>query len=126
MDFYLEYKLDMSALHDVGTYANNLLGAVVGKTEGFYDDKKEPVSHSSMGAYFITIVIVVIVVIFANLYGAARLSWCYNTFYGTTGFLRFFYSLLCFFNSGLYYPFYAIFLDPVCGRVNQVGGRRTK
>jgi hypothetical protein len=114
----------MSSLHNFGLYTNNVLGAIVGKSEGFYDDKKESVSYSSVGAYAGIGVLLFFIFIIANLYGAARLSWCYNTFYGTTGFARFFWSLLCFFFSGFYYPFYAIFLDPVCGRVAQVGGRK--
>jgi hypothetical protein len=112
-------------LHEVGLYTNNVLGAVLGRSEGFYD-KNETTSYSMMGAYSVVVFVGILILIVANLYGAARLSWCYNTFYGTTGFLRFFWSFLCFFNSGLYYPFYAIFLDPVCGRVAQVGGRRQR
>ncbi len=115
----------MSSLHDFGLYVNNVLGAVVGKSEGFYD-ASETTSYSSMGAYAGVSFLVIVILIFANLYGAARLSWCYNTFYGASGIEKFIWSFLCFFFSGFYYPFYAIFLDPVCGRVAQVGGRRPK
>lgn len=114
----------MPSLHDFGLYSNNVLGAIVGKTEGFYDDKKETTSYAMMGAYAGLVALGILIMIFANLYGAARLSWCYNTFYGASGGEKFIWSFLCFCFSGLYYPFYAIFLDPVCGRVAQKGGRR--
>ena len=114
-------------LHDVGNYANNLIGSVVGSGEGFYDsstDDKSNGSFATLGAYFIFGVLFIVIMIFANLYGAARLSWCYNTFYGVSSGEKFIWSFLCFIFSGFYYPFYAIFLDPVCGRVAQRGGRR--
>jgi branched-subunit amino acid permease len=117
-------------MNSVGIYANNLIGAALGKSEGFYDASGSSASSAStesfgtLGAYFIVIVLFTIVIIFANLYGAARLSWCYNTFYGVSGGEKYLWSLLCFLFSGIYYPFYAIFLDPVCGRVAQRGGRR--
>ena len=115
----------MSSLHDLGLYTNNVLGAIAGKSEGFYD-ASDSTSYSTMGAYAGIGVLLFFIFIIANLYGAARLSWCYNTFYGASGGAKFIWSLLCFFFSGFYYPFYAIFLDPVCGRVAQVGGRRQK
>jgi hypothetical protein len=113
----------MSSLHEFGLYTNNVLGALVGRTEGFYDDKKEIVSYAAMGAYTGLVILGIFIMIFANLYGAARLSWCYNTFHGASGGEKIIWSVLSFFFSGFYYPFYAIFLDPVCGRL-QKGGRR--
>ena len=63
---------------------------------------------------------------FAYAYGAAKLSWHYNIYVGNGSGSAFFYSLVCFFFSGLYYPFYALFLNPIGSmkRGNLVGGRR--
>lgn len=69
-------------------------------------------------------VILTFIVAFFVCYGAARLSWCYNTFYGEPTGTKIIFSTLCFFFPNLYYPFYSLFLDPVCGRTAQRGGRR--
>lgn len=62
-------------------------------------------------------------------FGAARLSYCYNMFLGNSTTLAVIYSILCFFFPGIYYPVYALFLNPVCGMQrpvmnNMTGGRR--
>lgn len=61
--------------------------------------------------------------------GAARLSYCYNMFVGNSTGVAFLYATLCFFFPAIYYPVYALFLNPVCGMqrpaINaMVGGRR--
>ncbi len=65
---------------------------------------------------------------FAYAYGAAKLSWHYNLYVGNGSGAAFAYSLLCFFFSGFYYPFYALFLNPISEmkRANlvTVGGSR--
>ena len=66
----------------------------------------------------------ILIIAFFVCYGAARLSWCYNTFYGESTSIKVIFSLLCFIFPYYYYPFYALFLDPVCGRKAQVGGKR--
>ena len=114
----------MADLHDFGVYANRVLGSLMGSTEGFYDASYNTVSFATIGAYAASVVLFVFIMILANCVGAARLSWCYNTFYGETTGMKFVWSLLCFFFSGFYFPFYAIILDPVCGRVAQRGGRK--
>ena len=45
-------------------------------------------------------------------YGAAKLSYNYNMSINN-GSLIYFWCLLCFFFSSIYYPYYAIFLNPV-------------
>ena len=68
--------------------------------------------------------IVVLIFSLATMYGAARLSYCYNIFIGNSETAALLYSILCFFFSGIYYPFYALSLSPVCGlgkgRVNRI------
>ena len=77
------------------------------------------------GMPFFIVIILIFVYAFLFCYGAARLSWCYNTFYGESSATKVIFSILCFFFPNFYYPLYAVFLDPVCGRVkNQVGGSR--
>ena len=91
-----------------------------------FDNKNEEhttAAASILGAGLFT-AIVFFILGFLNSYGAARLSWCYNTFYGASPAVSFGWSFLCFFFSGLYYPVYALFLDPVCGRTIQKGGKR--
>ena len=114
----------MQALKSFGVYANNLAGSLLGKHEGFYDASNAPINFATVGANALLILILVFIIIIANCYGAARLSWCYNTFYGAGEAEKLLWALLCFFYSGIYYPFYALFLDPVCGRVAQRGGSK--
>jgi hypothetical protein len=46
--------------------------------------------------------------------GAARLSYCYQMNTNPTATLFYVYVLLAFFFSPMYYPFYGIFLNPLC------------
>ena len=114
----------MSLLQSFGVYVNNVAGALVGKQEGFYDASGVPIDYAIIGRNILIILVLVFIFLIANCYGAARLSWCYNTFYGTGEAEKLLWAILCFFYSGFYFPFYAIFLDPVCGRVAQRGGSR--
>ena len=74
---------------------------------------------------------------FMYAYGAASLSYNYNVYVGNTGGIVWVYTILSFMFSGLYYPFYAIFLSPALGRapnsgqanitnVSQQGGKSRK
>ena len=47
-------------------------------------------------------------------YGSARTSYCYNIAIGNTADIAFLFSVLCFFFPNFYYPYYAIFLNPLC------------
>jgi hypothetical protein len=73
-------------------------------------------------------VISMIILCISISYGAARLSWCYNSYIGTDSGLAVLYAILAFMFSGFYYPFYALFLNPVCGfrstAAAAIGGRR--
>ena len=59
-------------------------------------------------------------------YGAAKLSYNYNMSMNN-GSLVYFWCLLCFFFSSIYYPYYAFFLNPVLPIAMvgvSVGGKR--
>lgn len=102
-------------------YALNMIH-VMRNEEQFVGTSTMP-AESILGMGILAAVIIIIISFFVC-YGAARLSWCYNSFYGASGAEKFIYALLCFIFPYYYYPFYALFLDPVCGRKAQVGGRR--
>ena len=59
-------------------------------------------------------------------YGAAKLSYCYNKSLGRSDMEAMIWALLAYIFGGIYYPYYGIFLNPVCAvRVASiVGGRR--
>ena len=104
----------------MNAYVRNLLNALQGKpSEGFSEGAVPPpvqssgVQGSGIGAIFMLVLGLLPAFLFA--YGAAKLSWCLNNSYG--------WSFLCFLFPGFYYPYYAIFLNPLCA-VGQVGGRR--
>ena len=57
-------------------------------------------------------------------YGAARLSYTYNMYIQNTGY-AFLWALICFFFPYMYYPYYAIMLNPVAGLpLIMTGGKR--
>jgi hypothetical protein len=102
-------------------YGMNIVYAIRGE-EHFIDASGAIGMPTGFGMFFI---LLTFIIAFLVCYGAARLSWCYNTFYGESTTIKVIFSILCFFFPQLYYPFYALFLDPICGRVkNQVGGKR--
>ena len=108
----------------------NLWDALLGRTrrqrnEYFVTSDGIPIaSNTSAGgsiAVLIVIFLVVMTISFIYSYGAAKLSYCYNTSIGNAE-SAFIWSLLAYFFSGFYYPFYALFLNPLCAV--KVGGRR--
>jgi len=113
----------MVLLESIGKYANDVIIAITG-TNMIIDSSGASVDFATFGVFSLFVSIITLVMIFSNCYGAARLSWCYNTFYGVPENDKFAWAFLCFFFPGFYYPFYATSLDPVCGRVAQKGGKR--
>jgi len=101
-------------------YALNIVHVIRGE-EQFVGTSVPAEGVLGMG---IAAMIFILIIAFFVCYGAARLSWCYNTFYGESTSIKVIFSLLCFIFPYYYYPFYALFLDPVCGRKAQVGGKR--
>jgi len=122
------------SLDSWGQYANNLLGALTGNPEEFYDASGNRdasgnywnyhINFEVVGLKFLLFFIVKLTILLLFLFGAARLSWCYNTFYGAPDAEKILWAILCFIFSPLYYPFYGLYLDPVCGRVAQRGGKK--
>jgi hypothetical protein len=103
------------------------------KKEGFKDSKE---SNDSDFIGFTTIGISILVLVFVYIvlysYGAGRLSYCYSRSQGWSGGASFVWSLLSFFFSGFYYPYYALINSPSCStpsaapqmNYGAVGGRR--
>ena len=106
------------------------VGTIIGSKDGFQDTPivsgKGPVTFAVTSA----IVFMIASLVFAILtsYGAARLSYCYNKYTGATDTMALFFAVLCFFFSFLYYPYYAVFLSPLCSLnkngASMSGGRR--
>jgi hypothetical protein len=115
-------------------YFNNLGNALVGKNvSGFVDASGETISTPAanvpvgvLGAFAFVWLIGIALLVICNLYGAVRLSWCYNTYLGTSPGLKVVYAILCFFFPVFYYPFYGVFLDPLCGIKKNINGRNVR
>ena len=100
-------------------YALNIIHAVRGEEKFTGSQAEDVLGVSIIGLLFIVIIAI------AVCYGAARLSWCYGTYNGDSTTSKVIFSVLCFLFPNFYYPFYALFLNPLCGRTkNQSGGRR--
>jgi hypothetical protein len=107
----------------MNSYLENVWRAIKGQKEGSEESFVTAVSDAGL-AVAVGIVFV-LVLVFLVCFGAARQSWCYNSLYGSSYGAKLFWSFLCFLNPYLYYPFYAVFLNPVCyAKVQQVGGSR--
>jgi hypothetical protein len=112
-------------------YFNNLGNALVGKNvSGFADSSGATISTNipvgALEAFAVVWFIGIILLLLCNLYGAVRLSWCYNTYIGTPPGLKVVYAALCFFFPVFYYPFYGVFLDPLCGLKKNNNGRNIR
>jgi len=86
-----------------------------------------PGAAAKLGSYLVFSVGIVCFFSFVYSYGAAKLSYAYNTSIGSSS--AFLWSILAFFFSGLYYPYYAFFVNPVGAppaamSLPTVGGRR--
>ena len=93
------------------SYLQNLWNAIQGKpSEGFQDTPIRKYAGFAAIAALISALPLLL-----TCYGAARLSWCLNHSYG--------WAFLCFLFPAFYYPYYALFLNPVCNPV-MTGGRR--
>jgi ABC-type uncharacterized transport system permease subunit len=88
-----------------------------------------PGTVSKIGSYLLFIVGGILIFTFVYSFGAAKLSYAYNTSVGNS--MAFVWAMLAFFFSGLYYPYYAFFVNPVgvsaiSSILPTVGGRRRK
>ena len=74
-------------------------------------------------AIVVLVIMIYLIVVILMMYGAARLSYCYNIYYGENPGTALLFSILSAIFSSLYYPFYGIFLNPLCN-LQKTGGRR--
>jgi hypothetical protein len=101
----------------VTEYLNNVKNAIVGKNgiENFEDSTNGAIQSGAlpMGAFMFSVLFgIVVVVLYA--YGAAKLSYCYSIQQGMPNGTAFMWSILAFFFCGWYYPFYGLYLNPIC------------
>lgn len=97
----------------MNAYLQNLVNAVQGKRSEGFQDVPNGSPLAGIGILVAFIFITLPYILFG--YGASKLSWCLNHSYG--------WSILCFFFPGFYYPYYSLFLNPLC-QIQQIGGRR--
>jgi hypothetical protein len=88
-----------------------------------------PGAAAKLGSYLLFITGSILFFSFIYSFGAAKLSYAYNTSIGSSS--AFVWAILAFFFSGLYYPYYAFFVNPVGAppaslSVPLMGGRRRK
>lgn len=116
----------------VKEYVGNVYNAVAGvkpkEKEPFASSAATPTSNMSVGGAIIILIFFLLLWFLGN-YGAARLSYCYNISIGNSKGAATAWSILCFFFSGLYYPIYGLFLNPLCSKTGNAasvltGGRR--
>jgi hypothetical protein len=113
-------------------YATRIGNAVLGRSESFEDAAPQQggiLSALLVGLMMILMFGLFIVIGVSTMLAAPKLSWCYNTYLGATDGTKWGYAILNFFFGGLYIPYYAFFLNPLCdGKRNSavvaVGGRR--
>lgn len=75
--------------------------------------EKFETNETELNNYYYTALIIYMIVLLVVAFGAAKLSYNYNTFIGTSGSLSIFYSIIAFLFSEFYYPFYAYFINPL-------------
>lgn len=119
----------MGSLENVKQYLTNVGKAVLARTENFESAPETPANPASPAdeqslAFVIISMIFMLIIGFLCSYGAAKLSWCYNKFNGADNSTCLGWSILAFFFSGLYYPIYGVFLNPLCTLTRAGGGRR--
>ena len=94
----------------MSNYVLNIAAAVTGKHEGFSPQHPEA---GELMQYSVSVIVIYLLFIFLFSYGAAKLSYTYNVSIGTSSGMTLLYSILSFLFSSLYYPYYAIALNPV-------------
>jgi len=118
----------------VTQYLTNVGSAILNRKEDFDNGPANPstVTNTNVSgntvAQSLTVVMLMILffvlIVLINMYAAARLSWCYNTFYGESSALKWGYALLSAWFSHFYFPVYSIFLNPLCTLQKTGGARR--
>jgi hypothetical protein len=105
---------------------NAIMGreAFVASSDGFEVQPNAAVFYEFATIFFLSFIFGIVMFI-ATCYGAARLSYCYNVSIGNAD-SAILYAVLCFLFPTFYYPYYALFLNPVCAKRSNslLGGRR--
>ena len=113
----------MSTIH---TKIKSVVRAVLG-TEGF-ENKEDVVIEDGIvntilaGLYLGGLAAFLIYAVLG--YGAANLSYCYNIAIGSPQETAYMFAALCFLFPYIYYPYYAIMLNPLCKKTNLVASVR--
>jgi len=63
----------------------------------------------------------ILLLMFVQAIGSARLSYCYNISIGNSEGVAFLYAILCFIFPSLYYPYYSFFLNTACSAPSRMG-----
>ena len=104
-------------------YVNNVWAAVTGETTEMFQSHITPKPYISV--FFLISSVISVLCFIAYGYGAANLSFCLNKSLGRSDVEALGWAVLAFVFNGVYYPYYGIFLNPVCAmKRNVVGGRR--
>ncbi len=100
----------------MNAYLSNVVNALQGKaSESFQNGETASENGTVLGGGVVFGLLFSLLPLLLFAYGAAKLSWCLNHSYG--------WSFLCFLFPGFYYPYYALFLNPLC-TTPMVGGKR--
>jgi hypothetical protein len=90
-------------------YLTNVAAALTGQ-QGFTTQS----AHSDvMYTTSLTVLMFYIILLFLSGAGAAYLSYNYNIYIGNSAGTAMTFAVINFFFSALYYPYYALFLDPL-------------
>lgn len=84
-------------------------------------------SLTSLGSGVFAASVVIFLIGFVAAIGSARLSYCYNLSIGNGSGVALLFAVLCFTFPSLYYPYYALFLNPLCNSTPpslQTGGSK--
>ena len=84
----------------------------VTQTQGTTHVNTASIAEAGGMLMFYSTILMIFVILFC--YGAARTSYCYNIAIGNGVDIALLYSVICFFFPNLYYPYYALFLNPLC------------
>jgi hypothetical protein len=101
-------------------YIKGLVNAALGKgSEGFTDSTTPQSLGAAIQNLYSSLPILLILhttmlIVYGT--GAARLSYCYQMSTNASSPLFYLYIVLAFIFSPMYYPYYGIVLNPVCGK----------
>jgi len=70
-------------------------------------------ANTDISSTYIAIIVVSIIISLIYTGGAISLSWNYNNYIGTSNGLKLLYAILVFIAPSIYYPFYALLLNPI-------------